>query len=254
MLPRNSKLAGQIAKSLKGMPKSQRSTAILAFEDYYKHVEGKSFNIHSNTAHLEKSERKVKWQNVKLYDFDPEMMKLLSDEAKRQKKSVDLIASSNIPIPEMNEITTHLSNKSSPGFPDDRHFNGDQYIDKVERLCYDRALKAFNLYPDEWKVNVQTLSGSLANLCAYHSQLKPGETVLSLNAKTGGGHFTHGLEDENENGTNLYGQVWNFKHYGLDEEGHINYDEAQEKALQYRPKLIVCGASTHSRDIDYARF
>jgi glycine hydroxymethyltransferase len=110
------------------------------------------------------------------------------------------------------------------------------------------------LYPDEWKVNVQTLSGSIANLCAYHSQLKPGETILSLNAKTGGGHFTHGLEDESGNGVNLYGQVWDFKHYGIDENGYVNYDEAQEMALKHRPKLIVCGASTYSRDIDYARF
>ena len=247
MLPRNSKLAGKIVKSLKGMPKSQRSTALLAFEDYYKHLEGKSFSIHKQTPHLERTQRTVKTEDVKLHDFDPEMMKILGEEAQRQKKSIDLIASSNIPIPEMNEITSHLSNKSSPGFPDARHFNGDGIIDKVERLCYERALKAFNLYPDEWKVNVQTLSGSIANLCAYHSQLKPGETILSLEAKTGGGHFTHGLEDDSGHGTNLYGQVWNFKHYSLDEEGKINYDEAQEMALKHKPKLIVCGASTYSK-------
>lgn len=81
-----------------------------------------------------------------------------------RSKSIDLIASSNIPVPEMNEVTGLLSNKSSPGYPGSRYFNGDAVIDKLEQICYDRALKAFNLYPEEWSVNVQSLSGSIANL------------------------------------------------------------------------------------------
>ena len=91
-------------------------------------------------------------------------MQLVREEEERQKRSIDLIASSNIPIPGCNEATMALGNKSSPGYPGGRYFNGDAIIDKVERLCYKRALEAFNLNPEEWHVNVQALSGSIANL------------------------------------------------------------------------------------------
>lgn len=91
-------------------------------------------------------------------------MKLVREEEDRQKRSIDLIASSNIPIPGCNEATMALGNKSSPGYPGSRYFNGDSSIDKIERLCYDRALQAFDLNPDKWHVNVQALSGSIANL------------------------------------------------------------------------------------------
>ena len=253
MLPRNSKLAGKIVKSLKGVPKQQRTTAILAMESFYKEHEFINEVSEIESTKMENAVRRIKFPQVKLNEFDEEIMQIISEESSRQFKSIDLIASSNIPIPQMNEVTNLLSNKSSPGFPGKRDFNGDSVIDKVEKLCYKRALDAFSLSQDDWSVNVQTLSGSLANLCAYHSQLKIGETVLSLNTKTGGGHFTHGLVDEHNNGVNLYGQAWNFKHYGLDDNGNINYDEAQEMALKYKPKLIVWGASSHPRDIDYAR-
>mmetsp|Transcript_41069 Transcript_41069/g.47258 ORF Transcript_41069/g.47258 Transcript_41069/m.47258 type:complete len:240 (+) Transcript_41069:18-737(+) len=239
MLPRNSKLAGQIVKSLKGMPKTQRSTAILAMEDYYKHVEGKEATIHPNTKPLIRTERRVPHPKVKLHEFDPEIYSLLGEEAMRQKKSIDLIASSNVPIPDMNESTGHLSNKSAPGYPNARFFNGDHVLDKVEKICYDRALKAFNLYPEEWSVNVQALSGSIANLCAFNALVKPGETILALDTKLGGGHHTHGLKDESNKGSNFYSQVWNIEHYYVNNEGMIDYENAMQRAQEVKPKLII---------------
>ena len=228
MLPRNSKLAGQIIKSLRTIPKSQRSVAIEAMEDHYKNLKDGATTIHPNTKALKRSLKKMSHEKVSIYDFDPEIMNLLNEEAQRQKKSIDLIASSNIPVPEMNEITGHLSNKSSPGYPGSRFFNGDNVMDKLERLCYDRALKAFNLYPEDWSVNVQSLSGSIGNLCTFYGLLKPGDTILSLETKTGGGHHTHGLKDDMNQGTNIYSQVWNIDHYHVDEDYNIDYEDAQK--------------------------
>jgi len=147
-----------------------------------------------------------------------------------------------------------LSNKSSPGNPRKRYFNGDKVIDKLENLCTVRALEAFRLDPEEWAVNVQTLSGSLANLCAFHGLARPGETILALDSKYGGGHHTHGLKNEAKQGTNLYSQVWNFEHYGVDRLGFIDYDKALQRAEETKPKIIICGASSYPREIDYLRF
>jgi len=227
-LPRNSKLAGQIIKSLKGIPKSHRASAINALEEHYTNMEGTDLLVHQNTKEIARSSKMVKRENMMIHEFDPEIMELLGEEAKRQKRSIDLIASSNIPVPDMNEITGHLSNKSSPGYPGDRKFNGDNIIDKIERLCYDRALRAFNLYPEEWSVNVQSLSGSIGNLATYYGLLKPGETILALDTKVGGGHHTHGLKDENNYGTNIYSQMWNVEHYNINNEALIDYEDASK--------------------------
>lgn len=219
-------LAGQIIKTLQGIPKAQRSPAVKTMEGYYKSIMGVDVSNTTNTKKELSPSTKMHHEKMSMYDFDPEIMNILGDEAKRQKKSIDLIASSNIPIPEMNEITNHLSNKSSPGYPGKRFFNGDNIIDRLEKLCYDRALKAFNLYPEEWSVNVQSLSGSIANLCTFYGVLKPGDTILALDTSTGGGHHTHGLKNEQKQGTNIYSQVWNIEHYHLDSDYRIDYEDA----------------------------
>jgi glycine hydroxymethyltransferase len=92
-----------------------------------------------------------------------------------------MIPSSNIPIPEVNELGVVMGNKSAPGVPGARFFNGDSVIDKMEEFTQMRALEAFNLDKEKWGVNVQPLSGSIANLCLFNAVCDPGDTILSLN-------------------------------------------------------------------------
>lgn len=164
-----------------------------------------------------------------------------------------MIASSNIPIPDVNEVGVTLGNKSSPGNIGSRYFNGDQVIDKMEELCHERALEAFDLDPKEWHVNVQTLSGSLANLCLFHGVLKPGDTILALDTKHSGGHHTHGLKS-GETGLNIYTQAWIFEHYEVNRESRIDFEVVRQAALDVKPKLIIAGASTYPRDQNYRKF
>lgn len=133
-------------------------------------------------------------------------------------------------------------------------FSGDKVIDKIEKICYKRALDAFNLSTHEWHVNVQTLSGSLANLCAYNAVLEPGDTIMALCSKVGGGHHTYGIRDANNKPAGLYSKVYNFEYYGVSEDGMIDYEAAYKKALEIKPKLIIAGASTYPREIDWKKF
>jgi glycine hydroxymethyltransferase len=93
-------------------------------------------------------------RNVTIEDFDPEISRLVVTEIQRQKTSIDMIASSNIPIPNINELGVVLGNKSSPGNIGGWFFNGDYIIDEVEKICHKWALAAFDLDPTKWHVNV----------------------------------------------------------------------------------------------------
>lgn len=254
MLTSNSRLTGKIAKILRHVPRSQRYAAVLGLREQYKvnpELMNESLeklfitgNKHNNQAPAE----------IPVDAFDTEMSELVNRELQRQVKSIDLIASSGIGVPGMSEFTMCLGNKSSPGYPTGRFFAGDTIIDEIERLCYKRALNAFKLDSEEWGVNVQTLSGSLANLATFTALCEPGETILALCSKSGGGHHTYGLKDTQNKGINLYSKMWNFEYYYVDSESHIDYDQVYQKAMELKPKLIIAGASSYPRDIDYARF
>lgn len=254
MLTKNTKLTTKLLKNLRRMPITQRFSPAAALEEQYKEVPAmENVNFSTFTA-PEVTQERTPLPSPSIEEFDMEMVELVQKEIERQQKSVDLIASSNIPIPGVNEFSSHLANKSSPGFPNGRFFTGDSVIDAVERLCYSRALAAFDLNSEEWSVNVQALSGSLANLAAFNALCEPGDTILALDPKVGGGHHTYGLKDFNNKGTNIYSKMWNIEHYGVDENGMLDYEAAYQRALELKPKLIVAGASSYPRDIDYERF
>jgi len=103
-------------------------------------------------------------------------------------------------------------------------------------------------------VNVQTLSGSLANLCAYNAVCDPGDTILALCTKVGGGHHTYGIQDDSNKADNLYSKTYNFVYYNVDKDGIIDYEGMKEKAQECNPKLIIAGASTYPREIDWKQF
>jgi len=145
-----------------------------------------------------------------------------------------------------------LSNKYSEGYPGARYYGGNENIDQVEELCQKRALEAFNLDPNEWGVNVQSLSGSPANFQVYTALLDTHDRILSLDLPHGG-HLSHGYQTATKK-ISMVSRYFESMPYRLNEEtGEIDYDEMERSALLFRPKMIVAGASAYAKLIDYER-
>lgn len=191
--------------------------------------------------------------NTSLAKSDPELLNLIEQEKARQRSSLVLIASENFTSKAvLQALGSVLSNKYSEGYPGARYYGGNENIDQVEILCQKRALEVFHLNPDEWGVNVQSLSGSPANFQVYTALLEPHARILSLDLPHGG-HLSHGYQTPNKK-ISMVSRYFESMPYRLDENtGLIDYDEMERSALLFRPKLIVAGASAYSRLIDYER-
>lgn len=176
---------------------------------------------------------------------DTEMFSIIEKEEGRQLDNVELIASENFVSREVREAQgSVLTNKYAEGYPGKRYYGGCQFIDEVEQLTKDRALKLFG---GEF-VNVQPHSGAQANMSVYNTILQPGDKVMGMNL-TSGGHLTHGSP------VNFSGKLYNFTEYNVDKESElIDYDKLEEMAMEIKPKLIVGGASAYPRIIDFKRF
>ena len=176
---------------------------------------------------------------------DKQIMDAISKERARQLHNIELIASENYVSKDVLEAAgSILTNKYAEGYPSKRYYGGCEYVDEVEELARNRAKELFGAE----HVNVQPHSGSQANMGVYMAVLEPGDTVLGMNL-TAGGHLTHGHP------LNFSGTLYHFVDYGVDEKTElIDYDEVREKALRYKPKLIVAGASAYSRIIDFKKF
>ncbi len=170
---------------------------------------------------------------------------LLKQEQWRQKNGINLIASENYaPDDVRTMVGSELMNKYVEGSVGARYYSGCQFVDQIEQEVINRFKKLFNAE----HVNVQPHSGSQANFAVYAALLSPGDTVLSMKLSDGG-HLTHG------HGVNLSGKLYNFVFYGVDATTHlIDYDKIQKLAIEYQPKLIIAGASSYSRIIDFAHF
>ena len=180
-----------------------------------------------------------------LEKFDPELASCMEEELQRQINNIELIASENYVSPAVLEaMGSILTNKYAEGYPGKRYYGGCQYVDKAEELARERAKQLFGCE----HVNVQPHSGAQANTAVYFAFLKPGDTVMGMSLDNGG-HLTHGSK------ANLSGSFFNFVSYGVDTStGLIDYDAAEQLALETRPKIIVAGASAYPRVIDFARF
>lgn len=177
-------------------------------------------------------------------NYDPEVGKAIEQEAARQRRNLELIASENIVSePVMMAMGTVLTNKYAEGYSGKRYYGGCQYIDVVETIAIERAKKLFGC---EY-ANVQPHSGAQANMAVFLAMLKPGDTVLSMSLDHGG-HLSHGSP------VNFSGLYFNIVPYGVDDEGYIDYDELERIAKEAKPKLIVAGASAYARTIDFKRF
>lgn len=176
--------------------------------------------------------------------FDPEVGAAIKDEAARQRRNLELIASENI-VSEavMMAMGTVLTNKYAEGYSGKRYYGGCQCVDVVETLAIERAKKLFGCD----YANVQPHSGAQANLAVFFAMLKPGDKILGMNLDHGG-HLTHGSP------VNMSGSYFETSFYGVNDEGVIDYDAVRETALKERPKLIIAGASAYARTIDFKRF
>lgn len=191
--------------------------------------------------------------NKPLVETDPELFDIMEHEKVRQRDSLVLIASENFTSKSVYDaLGSMMSNKYSEGYPGARYYGGNEQIDKVESLCQKRALEAFDLDPELWGVNVQTLSGSPANFQAYTAVLQPHDRIMSLDLPHGG-HLSHGYQTDTKK-ISMVSSFYETFPYRLDEStGQIDYDTMAANAKLFRPKLIVAGASAYARNIDYAR-
>ncbi len=178
-------------------------------------------------------------------NVDPEIASAINMEVKRQKNTLELIASENIASPAvMAAQASVFTNKYAEGYPNKRYYGGCEYVDVAEKLAIDRAKKLFNVP----YANVQPHSGSQANMAVYFALLETGDTVLGMNLSHGG-HLTHGSP------ASFSGKFYNFIHYGVNKDTEtIDYEELALMAEKHRPKLIVAGASAYPRIIDFEAF
>lgn len=179
-----------------------------------------------------------------LKTHDGEVYEVIKKEEERQRTHIELIASENFVSDGVLEtMGSVLTNKYAEGYPDARYYGGCEYIDQIENLARDRATKLFNAE----HANVQPHSGSQANMAVYMAVLQPGDTVLGMDLSNGG-HLTHGSK------VNFSGKLYNFISYGVKDDGYIDYEDVEKKALEFKPKLILAGASAYPRTIDFKRF
>ncbi len=184
---------------------------------------------------------------------DRQLYRLLDREFHRQQNSLELIASENTTSPAVLEcLGSVLTNKYSEGLPGKRYYGGNEVIDEVEKLCQERALGAYRLNPEEWGVNVQPYSGSVANMAAYLGLLSPHDRLMGLYLPAGG-HLTHGFYTSKKrvSSTSIF---FESLAYGLNSKGYLDYDGLEVLAKQFCPKLLICGYSAYPRDLDYERF
>ena len=169
---------------------------------------------------------------------------LIDEELERQKNGIELIASENFTsLQVMEAMGTCLTNKYAEGYPGKRYYGGCEIVDQVEQLAIDRVKEVFSC---EY-ANVQPHSGAQANAAVMLAILQPGDAILGLDLSMGG-HLTHGSP------VNFSGKIYVPHFYGVKKDtGLIDYEMLEEKARSEKPKLIFCGASAYSRDIDYAR-
>lgn len=175
---------------------------------------------------------------------DPQVAEQIKEELKRQQETIELIASENCTsLAVMEACGSVLTNKYAEGKPHKRYYNGCEHIDVIEEIAQKRACELFHME----HANVQPHSGAQANMAVFMATMKPGDRVLSMDLSNGG-HLSHGSP------VNFSGLYFDVKSYGINENGEIDYEDVRKKAIEHKPKLIICGASNYSKIIDFKKF
>lgn len=181
-------------------------------------------------------------ENIKR--VDPQVAEQIEEELKRQQETIELIASENCTsLAVMEACGSVLTNKYAEGKPHKRYYNGCEHIDVIEEIAQKRACELFHMD----HANVQPHSGAQANMAVFMATMKPGDSVLSMDLSNGG-HLSHGSP------VNFSGLYFDVKSYGINENGEIDYEDVRQKAIEHKPKLIICGASNYSKVIDFKKF
>ncbi len=178
-------------------------------------------------------------------EIDPEIAEVLELELKRQRRTLEMIASENfVPQAVLDCQGSVLTNKYAEGLPGKRYYGGCEHVDVAENLAIERAKEVFG----GEHVNVQPHAGAQANAAVYHALLEPGDTILGLELSHGG-HLTHGMK------LNVSGRLYDVVPYHVRREGSlVDMDEVERLASEHRPKLIIAGWSAYPRHLDFARF
>ena len=184
----------------------------------------------------------------KLKDSDSEVSEILKRELGRQQNQIELIASENIAsLAVLNAQGSVMTNKYAEGYPGRRYYGGCEFVDEAEEIALKRVKKLFNCK----YANLQPHSGAQANQAVFLALLQPHDTILGMSLASGG-HLTHGAKP------NLSGKWFNAIQYGVKKDGNdrdlIDYDEVEKLAKEYKPKMIIAGASAYPRKIDYKKF
>lgn len=184
------------------------------------------------------------FKNISIHQYDPELARAMDDESARQENHIELIASENYCSPAVMEAQgSDLTNKYAEGYPAKRYYGGCEHVDVVEQLAIDRAKALFGAD----YANVQPHSGSSANAAVFLALLEAGDTVLGMSLAHGG-HLTHGAA------VSFSGKTYNAVHYGIDDDGLIDYEEVARLAREHKPKMIIAGFSAYSQVVDWQKF
>ena len=179
---------------------------------------------------------------------DKQVFKLLRAEQARQKRQFNLIASENYVSKDvLAALGSELTNKYAEGCPGKRYYGGNSVVDEIEKLAQKRALALFKLSPDEWQVNVQSLSGSPANMAVYLALVPLGGKIMGLEL-THGGHLTHGYS------ASATGKLWKQVPYTVDKKTELlNYTELKKIAKKEKPHIVIAGYTAYSRIINWKK-
>lgn len=176
------------------------------------------------------------------------IFEILKKEEKRQKEMINLIPSENFVSENvMKALGSVFTNKYAEGMSHHRYYAGNQHIDELEDEVVDLAYRAFKVNKNDYSINVQPYSGSIANIAVYFGALNIGDKILSMSLEHGG-HLTHG------HSVSITGKVFSFEHYGVGEDGFIDYNNVLEIAKKIQPKMIIAGTSAYPRILDYKKF
>ncbi|MGC9099886.1 MAG: serine hydroxymethyltransferase [Caldisericum sp.] len=182
---------------------------------------------------------------MRIKDVDFELAQAMQNELERQRTKLELIASENYVMePILEAQGSVLTNKYAEGYPNRRYYGGCEFIDIVESLAIERAKKLFKAEG----ANVQPHSGTQANFAVYFATMNPGDTLLGMDLSAGG-HLSHGSP------VSITGKYFNAVHYGVEKETElIDYNQVEDLAKKYKPKIIIAGASAYPRFIDFEKF
>ncbi|MFL1732792.1 serine hydroxymethyltransferase [Moraxella oculi] len=184
------------------------------------------------------------FKDIHLHTYDPQIADAINKESQRQEDHIELIASENYCSPAVMQAQgSKLTNKYAEGYPNKRYYGGCEHVDIIEQIAIDRAKELFGAD----YANVQPHSGSNANAAVYLALLEPGDTVLGMSLAHGG-HLTHGSP------VSFSGKTYHAVHYGIDDDGLIDYDEVARLAHEHRPKMIIAGFSAYSQVMDWQKF